>query len=361
MREYIILYLLICLCICLCRNALMSSKKALAFAFILIGIFLAFRYDYGLDYWSYYDEFINEYTDKAGGERLFYMCMSLFPKYYQFIIFHSIILSYCLYYVFKKYVYAGFYMFAFFLLFFNPSMLQNLLSAQRSALAACILWLALSYFYIEKNSLKTNILYCAAIFIAASFHTSAVVFLLFPLFHLFISRKTWSFIFIFLLLSNVLGSFLTNKLAISFFNSFEQLARYSQYTDSLQEANVFGFILKSFLLFPTYYICKYYTMLSDSNKKMAIVSFFFLTIYLCGFDMQGRMSAYLYIYFIAIFSVVSHYLTKQQKLISYVPLLFVIFMQFYVLISRLTDFQYSIYSEGNPLYYQTIFDAPYLP
>ena len=68
------------------------KKYILPISFLLILVYWAIRYDYGLDYWNYYNSFYEGTEGKLSrgfGERAYYVFTGLFSKFYQVIVAQS--------------------------------------------------------------------------------------------------------------------------------------------------------------------------------------------------------------------------------------------------------------------------------
>lgn len=138
------------------KNDKIRTQYILPFCFILITLFFALRYEYGNDYWHYYLRWdsgrLVEGDNRGTGETLFYGFMQLFDKYYKFVIVHTLFFCLIMFYLVKRYVLPSYYALFFFMFLSMSTLSYNMMSAMRSTMAACILWLALDFFYIRNLS-----------------------------------------------------------------------------------------------------------------------------------------------------------------------------------------------------------------
>ena len=164
------------------KNDKIRTQFILPFSFILITLFFALRYEYGNDYWHYYYRWdsgrLVEGDNRGTGETFFYGFMQLFDKYYKFVIAHTLLFCSIMFYLVRRYVVPKYYALFFFMFMSMSTLSYNMMSAMRSTMAACILWLALDFFYIRK---KMWVPYFSMVIIAGFFHTSALAFSILPL------------------------------------------------------------------------------------------------------------------------------------------------------------------------------------
>ena len=338
------------------------KKYVLPFSFFVIIVYWAIRYDYGLDYWNYYDLFydgVEEYIT-GFGERLFFSFTHLFQKYYQVIIAESVIVGVSLFYIVRKYIPEKFYWLFFFSLFAIHNFHFSLISAQRSTMAACIMYWGYELFYVNK---RRWVLFFLCVFLAANFHTSALFFGVIPLFYYGFNFLKGQSILIILFVSALLSTFVLNTYIESFVSSYEMLEVYASNAVRIEERNFTGLVFNLLLyLVPAYFICLVYDKLKDDKvyRPLFILAFSYLFIYLIGFDFHGRFTAYLFPFFVIALSKTCEYYVKERRWMILSP---------YILVSiyTLIIYYHSMFTqintlpEGNPYYYKTIFDAVSLP
>lgn len=355
--------LLILLLLNLIPDKIIDRKKIiLPFSFLLVLVYWAIRYDYGLDYWNYYNLFysgMDSYT-KGTTELLFFRFINLFAHYYQFIIVHSLVVVVSLYYLVRKHVSSNYYWLFFFFLMAVPAFHFNLISAMRSTMAACILYWAYEFCYISK---KRWFLYSALVITASLFHTSALAFLLLPLIHLALYKTKGWVIFSILLLFDILQMFYSNAIFNWVISFSDVTSSYETYSELLTGSNINGLIARSIVLLPTFYMCRCF----DKNKSVYetrdifILAFFYLLISMIGLNFQGRFSAYQFPYFIVALLFTCSQLGKKDRIIALAPYIIYILYSLNVYYQSLLINLYGVWSSGNMYFYHTIFDAPALP
>lgn len=355
--------LIILILINLIPDRVLDRKKIiLPFSFLVVLVYWSIRYDYGLDYWNYYDLFYSGRSsfDKGTTEYLFFNFMNIWDYYYQFIIVDSVLIVITLYHIVRKYVSPNYYWLFFFFLFAVPSFHFVLISAMRSSIAACILYWAYDLFYISK---KRWLPYYVMVIFASLFHTSALAFLILPIIHFALSRMSGNMIFLIFILLDFIQ--VTDSSTIfSWIVSLSDLTEsYNHYSDIVRGSNFNGLVFRSLVLFPSYYICKNFSTVrvNRASRGIFILAFFFLIIEMIGLDFQGRFTVYLYPFFIfALFCTVPQ-LSREQKLIALTPyfvyIIYNLFDYYQVLLMNING----VWSRGNYYYYHTIFDAPTLP
>lgn len=346
------------------------KKYVLPLMFIIVAVFFAIRYEYGNDYWHYYGRWESgrrvEGDNRGTGEMLFYGFMGLFDKYYKYVIAQTVAFCICMFFLVRKYVNPRYYFIFFWLFMTLPTQSYAMMSAQRSTMAACVLWLAFDFFYIQKPRWVPFLL---MVVVASLFHTSAIVMLVFPLFYLILNKIKPGYIFALLIIGLVVGIFYTYSLVESLISQTPLLQdTYSGYLDTGRVGNTTfnGALVKSLLLFPYYYICmnkKFYAR----DEKMGRIWILAMTIALFwsfGVDIDGRFSICLFVFVIICFANIMKKLTRGEKYWCIVPLLvywlYVDVYTFY-LINMRYQFTDANNGDGSVLFYHTIFSAPFLP
>jgi hypothetical protein len=154
----------------------------LKISFFLIFIFLALRYDYGNDYPIYLNGFLElnryvfiDYSDKSLYFEPGWVFLCRLFKPLGFFAMITVLSAFnCLVYysLIKKYVPPSYYWFAVFLYVYDPGFMLVHSSAMRQSLAICIFILSIEYIY-NKNLIS----YLLCIFLASTFHSSAMILL----------------------------------------------------------------------------------------------------------------------------------------------------------------------------------------
>lgn len=355
--------LLILLLLNLIPDKIIDRKKIiLPFSFLLVLVYWAIRYDYGLDYWNYYNLFYSEKTafSKGTTEFLFFRFLNLFDYYYQFIIVHSLVVVISLFYLVRKHIPSNYYWLFFFFLMAVPGFHFNLISAMRSTMAACVLYWAYEFCYISK---KRWLLYFALVIVASLFHTSALAFLILPLIHLTIYKTRGWIIFSILIFFDILQVFYGNAIFNWVISFSDVTSGYDSYSEIVKGSNVNGLVFRSIVLFPAFYMCRCFDKIKSDYevRDLFILAFFYLLISMVGLNFQGRFTAYLFPYFIAALLFTCLQIGKKDRIIVLVPYIIYILYGLNVYYNSLILNLYGIWSEGNMYFYHTIFDAPSFP
>lgn len=346
-----------------------KTKYILPLCFLLATAFFAVRYEYGNDYWHYYLRWdsgrLVEGDNRGTGEMLFYGFMQLFDHYYQFVIVHTVLFCSIMYYLVKRHVQPQYYVLFFFMFMSMSTMSYNMMSAMRSTMAACVLWLALDLFYIRK---RRWLPFIAMVLVSSFFHTSALAFVILPLVDRGLRIIKPKMLFGLLLIGMVVNVLYAKEL-YSFLLSISVTMSdtYGGYLD-LEKTNgssIFGMLNRSIMLFPYYFICMNKEAFEYEDKKpIWVLAMFMITLISYGLDLDGRFSIVLYIFVIIALTDVLPLLSKQQKLICLAPLVFYIaYNHIYLFHKMQLLYYYTDLNNGDGcfLYYKTIFEAPLLP
>lgn len=339
-------------------------KKIFLVSFLVVFVYWAIRYDYGLDYWNYYDYFnrdIDEWKHGLGEILFFRGILPLFEKYYQLIIFSSGVIAFTLYYMVKKNVPPKTY-WIFFLFFFSVHSFHfNLISTMRSSLAACVLiWGYYLGYFMGKDR---HVLYLLFLIAAGLIHSSAFVFIIVPIYFKLFSHMRGNLIFISLCVASIFSLFLSQFFFQYLVSTSDLIAEYDQASENVNESNLIGFTLRSVILIPSYYICKLYNNAKSPNIKYAcLLTFLYLYIKLLGLDINGRFTAYLYLFFIIALCYSYVLGKKSEKFIILVPYLCTVWFELYRHYVTMFMLRFSVWQDGNTFLYKTIFDVwPKLP
>lgn len=345
------------------------TKYILPLGFIIITIFFALRYEYGNDYWHYYQRWdsgrLVEGDNRGTGETLFYQFMQLFDHYYKFVIVHTLIFCSIMFYLVRRYIAPKYYALFFFLFMTMATMSYNMMSAMRSTMAACILWIAFDLFYIRKTRWLP---FVGMVVLSGFFHTSALMFVLIP----FIDRGMRiikpNILFTILCVGMVVNVMFSKEL-YAFLLSFSGTMSdtYGGYLDRDKTggATIFGMLNRSIMLFPFYFICMKKDLFNDEQaNKIWILAMFVITLICYGLDLDGRFSMILYIFVIIALTYVLPSLKGNLRVYCMVPLLFdIVYNHIYLFYKMQLLYYYTSLNNGDGcfLYYTSIFDAPFLP
>lgn len=147
-------------------------KWSLIGIFIVLYIFSAIRYDYGNDYFSYYDKFnqLMAGGNPFGTEIVLTVVMLIFRNYYVVIAVTSAVFLVVSYFVLKKYMDQSILWLALFLFLFDVNVFYISLSAIRQMLAISFFLIAITFSYKRKP-----LLYLLFIALAILSHKSSIV------------------------------------------------------------------------------------------------------------------------------------------------------------------------------------------
>lgn len=339
------------------------KKIILPISFLIIGVYLAIRYNYGLDYFNYMNSFYSgmEVKNRGTGEFLFYRLMHLFSKYYVFIIFHSLVLISVLFIYTRKYNKPNNYILFFFLFLCMSGMFFNMISALRSTMAACVFFIGLELFYLRK---KNIIFYSISVIIASLFHTSVIVFIILPFIELIYRNINYKLIFFLLFVSLIFGMFLSKYFYNFVFSNVNLFDSYLAYLDkhTTNDATLNATLFKSLYLFPAYYILKYLKNIKGVYYYIGMLATIFFFIFFLNLNFESRFTSYLFIFVIFSLSMIlSLNIDTKSKLFILIPIIIATLVDFYIMYYSMYLHIFGRYSEGNYLWYQTIFSIPQLP
>lgn len=363
MKVHLVLLIILLLLNIIPEKTVDRKKIILPFSFILVLIYWAIRYDYGLDYWNYYNAFYSKVFDDNHyiKERLFYLFFYSFKAYYKFVIVESVITAVTLFYFVRKYIPTTYYCLFFLLLFAVPGLHFNLISTMRSDMAAFVLFWAYEFFYISK---KRWVLFIVSVLVAVQFHNSAMSFIIVPIVYWAFNKMKGNAIMVAMLVCDFLSVFITQTIFDLIVSQGGNLfSDYEIYSEFNVNTNFYGFVMKSVILLPSYYMCKIYDRFKNNNiyRSVFILAFLFTIVNLLGLDLNGRFTVYLYPFFIIALSITSVHSNKSERWIILMPYLLSVV---YALVSFYSSMMAGLngrYSVGNPCFYSTIFDAPSFP
>ena len=352
--------LIICLILCLLPlKEKWREKWILPICILLITVYMAIRYDYGLDFWSYYLAWSDTEHRTGVTESLFWLFSSIFPQYYMLVAATSILLMGAIYFWVKKFIPPQYYALFFLCFMCIPGMCFSMMTAMRSVMAFVIVTWGIYNYYIKSERLA---LYSSVVLVATLMHNSVIVFLLFPFIgHLIIRVKSY-LVFVILIFFTIFSfTGIAQDISTYLFGMLQGVSNvdadyYSGYA-AKYVSNINGAIIRSTMLFPMFYICKFANIIKDKTYgRFYILSVIYMLIYTLSLDFEYRFTLYLYIYFII---ALCYCLTKMKllnKLIAILPMIAFCIFQLYSYYNLMQAEMFGDYSEGNFFIYETIFD-----
>lgn len=228
-------------------------KKGMFFAFFLIGLISCIRCDYGSDYPSYYKIFHNTVDYPFDFDNLFnqteppgwiLLCYLFEPLgYFGFVAALSVFQIIIYYKLIKNYVPLNMQWLAVIIYLFNPTIWLLQLSMMSQGLSISLF--LLSFSFIEQKRWKAAFI---ILFIASTFHTSALI--LIPFAFLGLLKEQYQKITAFILIIAAFAMFFSSSVLNSVFGSvlqFAQFKYYEEYYGAQNEENVsfgLGFLLQ---------------------------------------------------------------------------------------------------------------------
>ena len=375
--NYYIPFALITILLCfIYRQSEKNSSGVFVATMIIAFIFAAIRYEFGPDWFSYYNIF-NElqsygeqvYTDNMGhAEPLFIRYFSLFSSYTFFLAFNSLLWFGTYTVFFKKYVNEKYYWFVLLLLFFDINCILNNLVAMRQALTS-FLFLIAFFILVRKGFSKISKLWFTIILVLCSLlHTSC--FLLIPLAlvnssnkSLFFSKRYIVIVVVLAAISVFAGRYaLTESIADLLIGNIEDFQRYETYLSSLERNSsglvaILKLVISTVLsIIPLFFIIKHGS--NESDPTQVVIYKFGIIIATVGCILgQGLLSRYMMIlnpFYIA--SLVRACTVNKNRVYNIVVLSCAAFSSIY-------SFYYYLQADYciSFLTYQTVFSAPSIP
>lgn len=295
---------LIVLFLILLINAIPASKKVrsdilLPFSFFILWLFLAFRYNYGLDYMSYYDLFNNlKHEDLQTSEFIFWKFFYLFDRYYQVIIAHTTIICITLFYFVRRYLPPRYYAFFFFVFMCHPGLFFNYVSALRSSLASMAFLWCVEFFYVRK---KRILFFTIFIVLISYIHKSALFLLAVPAVEIIQSRlhpNKWVWFLVFGIATIISVTSVSEY--VSWVIDAEYIDnRYAMYIeqDKFYNSTYKNLIIRAFMIVPAIYIVNalYAKEIASGWYRIIIIAISFFVVYFVGLDFQHRLTVLSYI------------------------------------------------------------------
>lgn len=345
-------------------DSLKLLDKGLLYAFIIVTIVAAIRYNYGNDYSSYYDDYIryNHYyiqdiingsvDFKEPGWSIFCILFSIFGNHGFFVMVGTItIFCNLIYYRFIiENVQRRYYWLALFIYLFTFDMYVLQMSMIRQGIAIALF--VYSYHFLKSRKILIPVLLCI---LAYTFHKSSVIyfpFILLSLIRLDKYGKSLSWI----LLGAFVIFFIGNSIAERIFGnllSLEEMAIYEKYT--LMQGNKLG--IRRIFEFIPFCVSLYY--LSNRNnakrgqKYMVMLSTIATILYPFSMivHLVSRLTYYFSIFYIA--TIPTTYFYIKDKVLKYGLLSIFMLITLYLYYSNFKDPIYKA-SFAN---YQTIFSV----
>lgn len=338
------------------------TKVILPISFLILWVFLAFRYNYGVDYISYNHLFYNsdDYSRSVESEPLFWRTMGLFKYYYQFIIFQTTALCLTCFYFVRKYIPSHYYWLFFLIFMCHSGMMFTAIAALRSSFAAIVFMWGTEFFFLRKSR---PLLYLLSIIFAYFFHNSALLLVLFPFSDIIVrhlSRKGWVFLVLIGFVVSLTSITHYVELLLNMFSSTSSISGYSDYVGGKFVDSSFTVAVTHLILAaPCYFLFENVLKnnIAVEYQRIASISLVFMILHMLGIDFQNRLMVCVFLlYIISIISL----LPSLNQTVKCAVLGFVVFSTVwscYVMFSILA-FQNP---EGSFWYYQTIFDLPKFP
>jgi len=344
-------------------NKYKNFKYGLEFAFIILTIFLAIRFDWGNDYSNYLSSFINiknnDYSAfdinflKENDHEIGWIFLNkIFSPFgfFGLVIFLTIIENYILYRLIKKYVNKKWQWLSVFIYVFSPIFMLTCSSMMRQFLSICIYLISIRYI-IEKKFLFFLLLNLLAFL----FHKSAIILL--PTYFITYLNNQIKHTNL-LMIIYVVWYFFAAELVYIPLNSIlsiESFEKYNYYIVSGSKAEIgTGLaVLFSYLLF--------FLILKKSKNlpaNLSIISFLYLiSLFITPLTTYGLIIGRLSIYFIFFIIVILPNIIPliKNELLKY----FVLIVYIAIQLKEFISFFYSDIWYLKFFYYKTIFSSQY--
>lgn len=293
--HFLLLIIILLLCSIRCKRGY-REHLFLPICFILLALYWALMYDYGLDYWNYYDIFYKDpYYGDGRGEPFFWKIFFSFPNYYLFVVFYGIVVSSIIYYFVKKTIPPTYYWYFFLVFMLHPSLCLNMTYVFRSAIGSCIIWIAIYRYYVKRVDFTRLYLLIGA---ASLIHHSLALCVLLPLVGYLLQRVPSFIIFILLIIALCIGMSGAMELFASFVGAMEAFEAYSHYgADRIDDPTITMLLSRALHLIPAFFILHYKNTNEYTNRLSGVCMFYYL-VYFIGFDMLGRLTMMLYVFVI---------------------------------------------------------------
>lgn len=299
------------------------------FTFWILLLFLALRYGYGTDYWSYYSYHQHVYI----GPEPFWEQKEILYRYLNVLVsnFHWLVAIISVFYIFtiyrliKKNLEVKYYWLAMLMLLINPYLFLTHLSSLRQTIAICFVILAIG-FAVKRKLLRFIIF----IIVAAGFHQSAIMLL--PVYFLLSDKKISKKGFI--AIYGSLAILLVTPLFDTILNlTIDYFPRYRYYVENSLQNSLRSTLFTSFFFF---LVCFNINKLKGKEivfGKLALISTF-IAILTIKFNMLGRLVMYFDIFLIIaiplILSRLKHTASKQIAFIVVITIYLLRYASFFV-------------------------------
>jgi hypothetical protein len=325
-------------------------KHGLFISFLIIFLFLSFRYNYGNDYIGYYKGFqeINRYVEFDIFDKQIHfepgwvvLCILFKPVgFFGMVGFLSFLYCYLFYDLIKKYVSKKQYWLAVFILVFSSNFLLTHLSTMRQTLAILTFIFSLNFIFN-----KNIILYTAFILLASTFHSSAllllpVYFLQFVIFKL--NKFSIGIIFILYIFLFVFGENIKpflNSLVTSFNEDYLLYDKEGEINSGI------GLFIISFFFLTLLLNHKFFKGEINLLYKLVVLSFIIVP-----FGLVIMMISRIGMYF-SVFSIIVYPLVFEEVKIKSIKYMFLILLLFLTFKSFIDLFEDPIYKEKYKEYY----------
>lgn len=310
------------------RNKPYRKFGGLETAFIILGIFLSIRYEFGNDYNAYLNNFkeFSSYSfgltelDKwaslqARGEYGFVILNKIFEPvgFFGFIIFLSIFSLFALYRIIKKYVPTNWYWLAVTILAFNPSFLiVGIAGAIRQ-------WIAVTIFVLSFDLIRRKkiIPFIVTMLIASTIHTTALAIIPFFLIIFFnvdkFSKTKVAILSFIVVLWFIIIPQVGYELFLPLFQD-ENMEYYTGYMSADTGYNIFG--ISSLLVIGIPFLCLSQINRMDNDLRLMclIVMCSILFIPMVSVNtMIGRLAWYFSIFSIVVYPKTMEILSQRGK------------------------------------------------
>lgn len=330
----------------------------LKISFFLIFLFLALRYNYGNDYSSYINLFLNtnnkdsiDYLDNTSHfeSGWLFLCRLFEPLGFFAMVAVLAAFNCLVYYEFiRKYSPPDYYWLAVFLYVFDPAVMLVQSSAMRQSLAISLFIFSINY--IQNKKL---IRYIFCIGLASLFHTSALILLpvyLLGVYNFKTNKSTIVTLFVFYIFLYLIGNSLISYIKIFIESYLSQQYEFSEESGVLGTG--LGLIVSSILFLFVLIYAEPQTKEDAFLFKISFLGYFIIPIGLVIFVL-ARMGMYFQIANIVVFPLILKGMKKRTILKTYFVLLVIgiTMWGFY------RFFQSDVWQESFGTY-QTIFSSP---
>lgn len=333
-------------------------QYCLAFAFLLVFLFLALRYDYGNDYGAYLNGFleINGYSgfsiteDILGYEMGWKLLCRMFHPigFFGMTAVIALFNSFVYFRFIKRHVPAQYYWLGTFIYVFSSGLMLTHLSAMRQSLAINIFIYATEFIY-EKKAVR----YLMCIILASLIHTSALI--LFPL-YIFgyynprVRIKSGAIIITVFSLLFVFGKVIAPKITVFVSNRIQRYSVYEQ-AGAGELTTGLGLVFLSVILILSVATERYQHRKDAIPYKLLIINSMFIPLGL-AYMMFGRLAMYFAPAAIAVYPLNALPLKNVFIRYSYILLIIV-----FIAVGFFRFFQSPIWHDSYESY-KTIFTAP---